>query len=289
MYKWRIDATRPSLDGLHHVTAITGDPSACRDFYGGLLGLNPLDPELAYESIEGPRLAFGDRLATPGAIINFLVVPDARRGRAGVGAVSRIGWRVAGADGLDFWRLRLGAAGVATGRRQAAGPDALPALRFHDPEGLEHELRIDASGDEPLVGAADGVPERVALRGLDGVDVRCRDHLASANLLAGHLDFATDGDDALTAQGPTRRGRYAYEVGAGPPPREGAGTVHHVAWTCEHGQERIWRQRVVGPGAAPTRIDDRGYFRSLRFREPSGVRFEIVSCGLVTREQSLLA
>src|SRR5205823_13405782 len=107
---------------------------------------------LAYESIAGSRLAFGDRLASPGAMFNFLVVPRGRRGRAGAGAVARIGWRIADVDALDFWEGRLRAAGAVVVRLDSSGRDALPALRFADPEGLEHELRIDTSGDEPLLG-----------------------------------------------------------------------------------------------------------------------------------------
>jgi len=268
---------RLALDGLHHITAVTAEPAVCDRFYAEVLGLSRLDPALAYERSDGLMLAFGDLLASPGALLDFLVAPGARRGRAGAGTVARIGWRVADVAALDFWEDRLRGAGVAVARRPSSGRDALPVVRFADPEGLEHELRIDASSDEPLRGASPAAPERFALRGLDGVDVRARDRLASSDLLAGRLAFAADGPAGLRVQGPTRGAHYIFEPPGGGRSIPGAGTVDHVAFACEWGQERIWRQRVIGLGARVSPIRDGDYYRSLRFREPGGVAFEIAT------------
>jgi glyoxalase family protein len=275
---------RLALDGLHHVTAVTAEPGACERFYRGVLGLSRLDPALAYEPAGGSMLAFGDLLASPGAVLNFLVAPRARRGRTGVGAVVRIGWRVADVAALDFWEGRLRGAAAAVVRLPSSGRDALPVVRFADPEGLEHELRIDASGDEPLRGSSHEVPERLALRGLDGVDVRPRDRLASSDLLAGRLDFAADGPAGLRVHGPTRGAHYLYEEPGRARSIAGAGTVDHVAFACDWGHERIWRQRVIGLGARVSPIHDGDYYRSLRFREPGGVAFEIATRGALPVE-----
>jgi glyoxalase family protein len=161
-------------------------------------------------------------------------------------------------------------------------------VRFADPEGLEHELRVDASGDEPLLAQSHEVPERFALRGLDGVDVSCRDRLASTDLLAGRLDFASDGPAGFRVQGPTRRAHYLYEDAPRVRAITGAGVVHHVAWSCECGHERVWRQRVIGLGARVSPIVRGEYFRSLRFREPSGVAFEVITRGAVAPDFSPL-
>jgi glyoxalase family protein len=273
---------RVRLDGVHHVTAITADARRCVDFYAGLLGLERLDASLAYEPAAAAVVSFGDPLAQPGAILNLIELSGARPGRTGAGTIHSIAWRVADAKTLRFWERRLSAAGVAARIAGGAGPDALPSLRFEGPDSLAHELVLDTSGDEPLCARSPGVPVRFALRGLDGVRAYGRTPVASADLLAGRLDFATDGAASYLIEGPSRRAHYAYDDPPGHRPVTGAGSVHHVAWSCDGGDERIWRQRVIGLGARITRTIEADYFRSIQFREPSGVLFEIATRGPVS-------
>jgi glyoxalase family protein len=270
---------RPKLDGLHHVTAVTADPGRCSRFYRGVLGLDRIEPTLGYESNLRERLCFGDSLGRPGGILTMLVCPGADCGRLGRGSVARVAWRVADAGALRFWGERFAAEGVAA--EMVTGPEAgaPPAIRFSDPEGLGHELVVDESGDEPLGGDTGDIPASVALRGLDGVIAYGGDVVASSDLLAGRLDFATEGPRAFRLEGRRRRARYALE--SAPPGRRafGAGTVHHVAWACEAGELPIWRQRVIGLGSRATPIASHGYFDCFYFREPSGVLFEIATRG----------
>jgi glyoxalase family protein len=186
--------------------------------------------------------------------------------------VHRIGWRVASEDALGFWEERLRADG-ASPERTGDG-----RLRFRDPEGLEHELRLDDTEDEPLVAEHPEVPAEMALRGFDSVRAYAADPAASTELLEAALGFQPRGD-GWELRGDSRGGLYAYD----PPPQErgvpGAGTVHHVAWATQPEEQEAWRERVAAAGARPTPVIDRFYFRSVYFREPSGVLFELATLG----------
>ena len=184
--------------------------------------------------------------------------------------VHTVGWRVASEAALDFWAERLGARDVATERGEGT-------LRFADPEGLGHELRVSSVDDEPLIADHPEVPAERALRGFDGVRAYSSLPEASGRLLE-ELGFVASGD-GFEARGSQRGGIYAYDA----PPTErglqGAGTVHHVAWASKVEEHEAWRDRVMAGGARPTPVIDRFYFRSIYFREPSGVLFEIATLG----------
>ena len=261
------------LDGIHHITATTADREACARFYAGVLGLATIDGP-AEEASGAETISFGDELGRPGSILTFLVHPGVRPGRAAAGSVHRIGWRVADYETLGFWERRLADAGVEA--RWADQPGDDPSLRFADPEGLAHELVPDSFGDEPLVARSREISPHRAIRGIDGVHAFCRSPGPSADLLAGRLEFATAGERAFRVEG-RRRARYAYE----PAPRGravgGAGTVHHVAWSCEASDQPAWRQRVLGMGARVSPLRKLAGLTSLWFREPSGVLFELAS------------
>jgi glyoxalase family protein len=214
-------------------------------------------------------------------VLSFLVRPETGEGRAGAGVVHRIRWRVASIDALVYWYERLENAQVQVRRVEAGGRAA--ALRFTDREGLAHELVIDDSGNEPLLPYSAMVPDEHALRGLDGVRAFSSRPGPSADLLAGRLGFMAAGSGAFQAEGAGRNASYSCDE----PPRgralHGAGSVHHVAWMCEPNDLPAWRQRVIGLGAHVTPILDREHYRSIYFREPSGVLFEIASRGSMKR------
>jgi glyoxalase family protein len=256
------------LDGLHHVTAITAEPGACRVFYGSVLGLR-------VDSRHPARLYIGDGELTPGGLLCFLSRPNAVRGRAGAGMVHRLIWRVGGAGALRFWERRLAAAGVTVRRR---GEDRSSPIVFSDPEGLEHELAIDRSADEPLRARRVDVPRGCEIRGLEGVRTYTRVPVPTADLLCGRLGFNTRDVDWLSLQGPRRSASVRLDL----PQRRGhggAGTVHHVALTCSAADQPAWRQRVIGVGARVSPTFVRGAVRSTYFREPGGVLFEFASSG----------
>jgi glyoxalase family protein len=182
-----------------------------------------------------------------------------------------IGWRVAGPEALDFWERRLGDEGVPVQREGER-------LRFADPEGLEHELRISHADDEPLIADHPEVPAEVALQGFDGVRAYTNDPAASRDLLEDALGFAPR-HDGYEVRGERRGSLYAYDAAPGEPGRQGAGSVHHVAFASAPEEHEAWRRRVIEGGARPTPVIDRFYFKSIYFREPSGVLFEIATIG----------
>src|SRR5688500_14833171 len=149
-------------EGLHHVTAITGDAPGNVDFYARLLGLRMVKKTVNFDAPDVYHLYYGDEAGTPGSIMTFFEFPGARRGRAGAGQVHRVLWRVGSEAALDFWAERLRGSGVETQR--ASG-----SLRFADPEGLESELLVVDAGDEPLAATAEGIPAEHAIQGFHGV------------------------------------------------------------------------------------------------------------------------
>src|SRR4051794_2425091 len=164
------------LEGLHHITAITGDAPSNVEFYVGVLGLRMVKKTVNQDDPTVYHLFYADDQGSPGADLTFFEYPGATRGRAGAGMVHRIVWRVASDDALDFWEQRFTDLGVPH-QRTAGG------LPFSDPEGLEHELRVADVPDEPLVADAPGIPREHALQGFDGVRAYARDPERSAGLL----------------------------------------------------------------------------------------------------------
>jgi glyoxalase family protein len=259
------------LEGIHHITAITGDAPKNVDFYARVLGLRLVKKTVNQDDPTVYHLFYADELGSPGSDITFFEYPGARRGRAGAGMVHRIVWRVASEDALDFWEQRLGNEGVSTTR-------APGSLRFADPEGLNLELTVVETDDAPLIAEHPEIPAELALQGFDSVRAFASQTEASREFLEQGLGFTAADGDAFEARGEERGSFYVYdetsERGIG-----GAGTVHHVAWASSQQEHEAWRQRVLKAGGSPTPVIDRFYFRSIYFREPSGVLFEIATIG----------
>ena len=150
-------------------------------------------------------------------------------------------------------------------------------LRFADPEGLEHELTVNTSGDAPLIADHPEVPKAMALQGFDGVRAYAAAPESSKALLE-ELGFQP-ADGGWEVRGEQRGGLYAYDAPPAEPGRPGGGTVHHVAFASQMDDHDAWRDRALEGGAHPTPVIDRFWFRSIYFREPSGVLFEIATMG----------
>jgi glyoxalase family protein len=266
------DLQRMRLEGIHHITAITGDAPGNVEFYVGVLGLRLVKQTVNQDDPNVYHLFYADEKGSPGADLTFFEYPQAPPGRAAAGMVHRILWRVASEQALDFWQTRLGAREIQSQRTDSA-------LCFGDPEGLEHELLISSSEDEPLLADAPDIPAEFALQGFEGVRAYASSPESSQSLLADTLGFSHEGDGAWEVRGEHRGGRYIYDPPADVRPLQGAGSVHHVAFACVAFDHESWRQRVAEAHAHPTAIIDRFYFRSIYFREPSGVLFEIATIG----------
>ncbi|MGI9116296.1 MAG: VOC family protein [Gaiellales bacterium] len=257
------------LHGIHHVTAITADGPRNAEFYGGVLGLRLVKKTVNFDDPGAYHLYYGDRTGSPGTALTFFEYPGARLGRAGEGMVTRIDWSVPGEDALDWWERWL--AGRATVERGTAHLDVW------DPEGLVTRL-VAVPESAPLPHAeAPHVPAAAALRRMIGVQAQSRDPERSAAALQ-MLGFERDGGIWWTE---ADRVGAAYElVPAGDEPSiGGAGTTHHVAWASRDADHEAWLGRAAEAGLPSTPIVDRDYFRSIYFREPSGVLFELATDG----------
>ncbi len=260
------------LEGIHHVTCITGDAPGNVDFYTRVLGLRMVKKTVNQDDPTVYHLFYADEQGSPGADITFFEYPGARPGRAGGGMVHTIAFRVASDDTLDFWEARLEAEAVSTRRHEGR-------LGFNDPEGLGLELGVASVDDAPLVARHPEIPTEHALQGFDSVRAFSDNPAASRDLLEGTLGFVPNGEHAWEARGAVRGGGYAYDStpsGAGVP---GAGTVHHVAWSSNMDEQDAWLDIVRRAGRQPSGVIDRFWFRSIYFREPSGVLFEIATLG----------
>jgi glyoxalase family protein len=257
------------LEGIHHITCITGDAPRNVDFYARVLGLRMVKKSVNQDDPTIYHLFYGDEEGKPGNDITFFEYPGAARGRAGAGMIHRILWRVGSDDALGFWEQRLGDEGVGSRREEGV-------LVFEDPEGLEHELGVRGVADPPLIAHASEVPDEHALQGFDSVRAFTADPERSRALLEQGLEFEHRGDSEWEARGSERGGRILYDQ-SNQPGVPGGGTVHHVAWYSQDDDHEKWRGQVIAQGAHPTPVIDRYWFRSIYFREPSGVLFELAT------------
>ena len=258
------------LQGIHHITAITEDAQRNVDFYAATMGLRLVKKTVNQDNPAVYHLFFADEKGSAGSDLTFFEYPGVPRGRAGAGMVHRILWRVGSEDSLSFWAERLAANGVESER--AGG-----SLVFSDPEGLEHELAVVEVGDEPLIADHPEVPGELALQGFHAVRAYGAAPDASRGLLEA-LEFEPAGE-GWEARGEKRGGLYFYDEPPGERGLQGAGSVHHVAWASTIEEHAEWREKAIAAGAQPTPVIDRFYFRSIYFREPSGVLFEIATLG----------
>jgi glyoxalase family protein len=259
------------LEGVHHITAITENGQKNVDFYVGVMGLRLVKKTVNQDDPTVYHLFYADEKGSAGADLTFFEFPGVPEGRAGDGMVHLIRHRVGSEEAIDFWAQRLADNGV-----ESEVVDG--QLHFADPEGLGHALKVDDTDDEALMAEHPEIPQEMALRGFDGVRAYSSNPEATRPLLEEALEFEPK-DDGWEARGQARGGFYHYDPPPPEPGLQGAGTVHHVAWASSMDEHDEWRHRVIRGGGRPTGIIDRFYFRSIYFREPSGVLFEIATLG----------
>jgi len=258
-----------AIDGIHHITLITGDAPRNVDFYARVLGLRLAKKTVNQDDPSVYHLFYSDEHGSPGADITFFEYPGAQAGSAGAGMIYRIVHRVSSVAALDFWGERLAGEGVEVARETGW-------LRFADPEGMSHELAVTQTNDEPLIARSTEVPAEFALQGFEGVHALVADPARSEALLGETLGFSERGEHDWQARGEHRGGRIVFERSdeRGIP---GAGTVHHIAWAVYRDEQEAWRERVIEAGLHPTPIIDRFYFESVYFREPGGILYELAT------------
>lgn len=280
------------LGGLHHVTAVTTHAAENVTFYTEVLGLRLVKKTVNQDDVSAYHLFYGDELGRPGTEVTFFDWPHLRiaPNHAGTGEISTTELRVSGREALDWWAGRFAEHGVRHGGVEKR--EGRSFIAFLDPEG--QRLRLADEGEDPPVAGGvpweeSSVPGEFGIRGLGAVDLTVRDLRPTAWILAEVLGFRLADEYEENGE------RVAlFEVGPGGPGAEvrvienadapqahlGRGGVHHVAFRTPDGEEqRLWRERLREAGLGVTPQIDRYYFRSIYFREPGGVLFEIATDG----------
>jgi glyoxalase family protein len=258
------------LQGMHHLTMITGDAPQNVAFYADVLGLRLVKKTVNFDAPEAYHLYFGDDQGSPGSILTWFEFAGAQPGQAGAGMIHTIQLGVASEESLDFWAERLAAKGYASERGEGS-------LRFADYDGLGLELVVADGGNAPLRAAHPEIPAEHALLGVEGARAYiARSPDADRELLTDTLGFTDLGGGEYRLDGDERHFHWGYDPATrmGIP---GAGTVHHIAWHSEDADHAAWQERVAEAGQAVTPIIDRDYFFSIYFRQPQGVLFEIAT------------
>ena len=279
------------LGGLHHLTAVTTEASENVAFYTQVLGLRLVKKTVNQDDVSAYHLFYGDEVGRPGTEITFFDWPHLRiaPNHAGAGEISATELRIAGRDALEYWGERLAEFGVAHGGIEAR--DGRPFIAFTDHEGQRLRLVDDAGsgveGGVPWEGSP--VPQEAGIRGLGAVELTVRELDPTAWVLTEVLGFRREGEYSHDGSrvvvfevGPGGRGSevLVVEEPGAPPARLGRGGVHHVAFRTPDDEEHAaWRERIQATGLGVTPQIDRYYFRSIYFREPGGVLFEIATDG----------
>lgn len=269
------------IAGLHHVTAMGGSPQVNLDFYVSLLGLRLVKRTVNFDDPGTYHLYYGDEVGTPGTILTFFPWEDARQGRQGKGQAVVTSLSVPG-DSLGFWVDRLRAHGVEIEEPMRRFDEEV--IEFHDPDGLRLEIvaHPGAAGAQPW--RAGPVPVEHSARGFHSVALCVEEGEGTGRLLT-----EVFGAELVTEDG---NGRFRFRVGEGknasfvdvlaqPEAQPGIvsrGTVHHIAFRARDDEEQLtWRRELMERGFDVTPVLDRQYFRSVYFREPGGVLFEIAT------------
>ena len=268
----------PLITGIHHITAIAADPQPNLEFYVRFLGLRLVKRTVNFDDPGTYHFYYGDETGQPGTILTFFPWPGARGGRQGTGQVSATAFAVPAAS-LDYWRSRAASAGLHIAETTRFGERI---LSFTDPDGLPLEIAGVAQERGPAWPGST-VPEKHAILGFRAATLAEEGYETTARLLTETMGFRLIAQDGA---------RFRYEVGSGGPAATvdlvcmpdarrgagGAGTVHHIAWrTPDFDSQLAWRAKLAATGHNVTPVMDRNYFRSIYFREPGGVLFEIAT------------
>ncbi|MCW2973217.1 MAG: ring-cleaving dioxygenase [Thermoleophilia bacterium] len=260
------------LEGIHHISAITGNAQQNLAFYTGTLGLRLVAKSVNQDDPSVYHLFYGDEEGHYGADMTFFEYPGAIPGRAGAGMVHRVVWRVGSTAAIDFWEQRFAAQGVEAAR-------AGDSIRFSDPEGLDHEFVVTDAPDEPRTAVHPEIPREFALQGFEGVRIYSHDEGASIAMLVNLMGAVKRSDGAYELRGQERGGWVAFDPAPQLPANQSAGTVHHVAFGLLDDQYDDWTQYLRDEGVPGSGPVDRTYFESLYYREPGGVLYELATAG----------
>ena len=276
------------LTGIHHLTAISAKPRENLAFYTGLLGMRLVKKTVNQDDVSAYHLFYADAKANPGTDLTFFDFPAAPE-RRGTNSISRTGLRVAGENSLGYWKDRLKQAGGHTG--DVIEVDGRLTLPFEDGEGQRLVLVDDGGAGSASPWEKSAVPAEHQIRGLGPIVLNVHDLAPLEQVLTGVMNMRRERDYAAPdapaqvqvfamGEGGPAAELHVVEQKDSPMARQGAGGVHHVAFrTPDNAQYEAWAQRLNQLGIRNSGEIDRFYFRSLYFREPNGILFEIATDG----------
>lgn len=266
--------------GIHHITAVAGDPRRNVAFYRDVLGLRLVKKTVNFDDPGTYHLYYGNETGAPGTIITFFPWAGVGRGRAGLGMAVETAYAIP-ASAVPYWIERLIAKGVDHDPPVKRFGETVIALR--DPDGAHLEL-VAVAGVETRAAWADGpVPAEHAIRGFAGQTLWVADPAPTARVLTDVFGYVANGADGAwrryTAPGGAIGDRIDLRIAAGfMRGASGAGTIHHVAFRAsDDAAQAAISKALAGLGLRATEQVDRNYFRSIYFREPGGVLFEVAT------------
>lgn len=271
----------PLIKGIHHVTALAGDPQRNLDFYGGILGIRLVKKTINFDAPEVYHFYYGDEAGLPGSIMTFFPYQGIAGGRHGKGMLNTTTFSVPAAS-LDYWLERLKKFNVAT---------KPPAERFgeevvvymEDPDGLGLELVFNDNDSRP--GFTYGhIPAEHAIKGFYNIEIWEEGYERTAGILTEQLDHTliAEKGNRFRFAATDAPGNYVDIICAPDSLKglSGGGTVHHIAFSTPNGEtQTLVREKIVKRMLNPSLILDRQYFQSVYFREPGGVLFEVATAG----------
>ncbi len=280
------------LEGIHHITAVTGDASRNVAFYTQVLGMRLAKRTVNQDDVSAYHLFYGDEFGSPGFDLTFFEWADIGHHQHGAGSISTILLGVTGRKALEWWEQRFNDFHVSHDGIQTRGEEETLVLPFRDQEGQRFEMVDDKGMLHFVPWSKSGIPVEMAIHGFYAVRFTQRRLEPTTRFLSETLGFRPAGK---TYQLPNQNTVTVYEVGPGGPGTEvhlevdaelpfhrfvGIGGVHHVAFRTPNDEEhRQWRERIARTNPSVTPIIDRFYFHSIYFREPGGVLCELATDG----------
>jgi glyoxalase family protein len=267
--------------GIHHITAMSGVAQKNVGFYVGVLGLRMVKKTINFDAPDVYHFYYGDTVGNPGTIFTFFPFGEGPRGASGAGQATVTSFSIR-PESVDFWIKWLKDHGVSV-----SGPDERSnnrqVISFRDPDGIALELVAHEGADQRPGWQEGPVPSEHAIRGFYSVTIKVKNHVLTSALLTEVMGFRLIEQNGR---------RYLYEVGEGGPGtiidvisqedaqygRQSIGTIHHIAWRVANEDELVlWQRKLMNAGMHVTEVKDRNYFKSVYFREPGGVLFELAT------------
>lgn len=269
---------KPLISGIHHITAIAGNPQANVDFYTGILGLRLVKKTINFDAPDVYHFYFGDELGQPGTVFTTFPFTGARKGVKGTGELTYTAFSIP-KESLDYWIERLKKFGIPVSDKLTRFGHELIRFEDHDSMGIE----LIANDQDDRTGWTYGqIPLEFSIKGFYGATLNLRSKELTAQLLTNHMDYQFIGQEG-------ERYRYGTEGKPGdivdivvnPNGHRGmqsAGTVHHIAFRTANKSTQLEVQGILhNNGYQVTEVKDRNYFTSIYFREPGGVLFEVAT------------